>query len=149
MGKTAITRACGHEETVTIGGPVNGRDAKLAHEATLLCQECWQAERSRQAAALQESGESAGLPALEGSPKQIAWAVTIRAKLLREVEEWQAYLTRQVESLGGIERLSEQDRGEAERMEAAIAAARREAGASWWIDRRSCSAKMIIKEGMK
>ena len=82
MAKTMITRTCGHTETVNISGPVKGREGQERYEASKCCAACY---ATRQAAARQTANaaaavqaQAAGLPALTGSDKQTAWAVTIR-----------------------------------------------------------------------
>ena len=81
---------CGHAETIQIYGKVSGRDNQAAYEQTKLCYECYKAEQSAKRAAeshnAAEAAKSSGLPALVGSDKQIAWAETIRAAALAEIE---------------------------------------------------------------
>ena len=60
MAKHLIKRACGHEETVNICGPVKDRDRTAEYESTRLCFECYRAERD--AASAQAAADS-GLPA--------------------------------------------------------------------------------------
>jgi hypothetical protein len=85
--KEVITRACGHEETVAIYGPYKDRERRLEYEATRLCADCYRAQKAaEQAAAKDEVADviaQLGLPELEGTPKQIAWAQSIRAQRVR------------------------------------------------------------------
>lgn len=82
MSKYNITRACGHAETVNIGGHTADRDRLAEYEAGKLCRECWLKKRADdRAAASQIAAYEAAehkLPALIGSAKQIAWAEQIR-----------------------------------------------------------------------
>lgn len=86
MSKYTITRACGHTESVQIYGKVSERDRLASHEERKDCAECYQAKQAaaRLAAtnAAAESAKSAGLPVMDGSEKQVAWAETIRAKMI-------------------------------------------------------------------
>ena len=65
------------------------RDKRLALEASRLCTACWKrqqdalwADQAKEAAAL---NNNLGLPALAGTPRQIAWAETIRSKMLNDL----------------------------------------------------------------
>jgi hypothetical protein len=82
MAKYDVDHTCGHSQTHTLFGPHKEQDRKLDWLATTLCTDCWRAEQDRQkqeaSAAAAEANQSAGLPALSGSPKQIAWAESIR-----------------------------------------------------------------------
>lgn len=86
MGYYLVTHSCGHNDyrMIRAGGP-DYRDKRLAFEASRLCTACWKnqqdalwAEEAKQAAAL---NKNLGLPALVGTPRQIAWAETIRSKM--------------------------------------------------------------------
>ena len=80
-----ITYACGHVADVQIYGKAADRERKIAFLERGICKECWRAEQSRkEAEKAQEVAQVFGLVALEGSPKQIAWANTIRAELFSE-----------------------------------------------------------------
>jgi len=84
MGQKLITHSCGHTAVHNLFGPGAERTRKADWLKTTLCSDCYQAEQAivqqqRHAAAV-EANTEAGLPALEGTPKQIAWAETIRAK---------------------------------------------------------------------
>lgn len=80
MAKYTITRSCGHNETIQIFGKVANRDGIARAESRKLCECCREAKRDADNAAAAKSNQSAGLPALAGSAKQVAWAETIRAK---------------------------------------------------------------------
>lgn len=91
MAKYDITRACGHTETVQITGPIAGRDRQAEYESGKLCYECYKAKQAKQRAAesqaAAEAAKSAGLPALTGSEKQVAWAETIRAAAAQSLND--------------------------------------------------------------
>lgn len=96
MSKTTITYTCGHSDTIQVYGPYKGRDAIAAREARKLCPACYQAklaaDRAAESAAAAEQAQAAGLPALTGSPKQIAWAESIRAKQVAQLQALDAKL---------------------------------------------------------
>ena len=72
---TTITHACGHKEEVAVYGKRADRERKIAWLESQLCDECWAREKAEQSAAK-------GWAALEGSPKQIAWAEDLRSKTM-------------------------------------------------------------------
>lgn len=96
--KYTITHRCGHEQTHQIYGSNSKgqRDRKEEWLASKDCTPCWQAEQDkaraeRQKAYAAENAAAAeankSLPALQGSPKQIAWAETIRKTALEKMRE--------------------------------------------------------------
>lgn len=94
MAKYTIEHSCGHTVAHQIYGPVKGRDKQAERLGLQLCEACYRAKRDTDLAdAGRQAGESAatlGLVALKGSPKQIAWAETLRlpvAKLLGETRD--------------------------------------------------------------
>lgn len=90
MAKYKVTYTCGHEGVVNIIGPNKDREWKLAYEEAKLCPDCYkaklEAERQKQNAEAAEANQTAGLPKLEGTEKQIAWAETIRKSILEGIE---------------------------------------------------------------
>jgi hypothetical protein len=77
--KETVTRACGCEERVNLIGSQYHRDRKREwYQSTACTEHHHQAEAKRAS----EQNTAAGLPALAGSEKQIAWAEQIRAKAL-------------------------------------------------------------------
>lgn len=75
---------CG-QEFVKIAYKRNRAEAasfeKWAEENITLCPDCWKAEQDSKAV------EGLALPALTGIPKQIAWAESIRVKMIRKARE--------------------------------------------------------------
>jgi len=86
MAKYNVTHTCGHTATHQLVGPHTERDRKIAYYETQLCADCWQVEQDAKAKEIAEASANQGLPALQGSPKQITWAETIRAKILAEID---------------------------------------------------------------
>lgn len=85
------TYACGHEGRVNIIGPVKDRQWKADREFSKMCPDCWkkhlEEKRERENREAAEKAKEMGLPQLEGTEKQIAWANTIRQKVIEKFEE--------------------------------------------------------------
>jgi len=89
MAKYHITHSCGHTVTHNIVG-TNAHGERDRREQQLTSQVCSDCYRAEQTAAAVEA--NAGLPALSGSEKQIAWAESIRAKAVASLEEARAQI---------------------------------------------------------
>lgn len=117
--QTTITHICGHQEDIVVYGKRADREKKIAWLEAQLCAEC----RAREGAA---QGAAKGWAALEGSPKQIAWAEDIRGKTMDAIaalktrtDDEAAHKDRVIAYLGGI------------------------TSAEWWIDNRFAGKGMI------
>lgn len=88
--KYQVTGSCGHTYTTQLFGPGKNREYWLSRLAEEPCEEC--KEAARKAAIEKENTESAtwalelGLPELTGSPKQIAWAESIRKTIYTDFD---------------------------------------------------------------
>lgn len=84
MAKYEITHTCGHLQTHQIYGPnTRGQRAYQARQlAARPCDTCTRATRDQVSAAATEMAQAAGWPTLTGTPRQIAWAQTLRADVL-------------------------------------------------------------------
>jgi hypothetical protein len=82
MPKHHVTHACGC--TVTHGLVGNGRD-RARKVAWLAEKICWECEKTAALEAAQSAADAAGLPALTGTEKQIAYGTTLRAQKLPEL----------------------------------------------------------------
>lgn len=121
MAKQVITLGCGHESEVQLFGPHAARKRRI--EWLREHGECQACRRAAQDAAAAEAAERLGeLPALVGSPKQIAWAEKIRALRL-------------------VEAKAEAKAANAEDRFAALAA---KTSAAWWIDNRHDSGADLL-----
>lgn len=80
MAQYTATYACGHSETVQLYGKSVDRQKRLDYFKTVDCTSC------KNVAATVANAE-AGLPSLTGTAKQVAWAETIRAKLVATMDE--------------------------------------------------------------
>lgn len=97
MSKYDITHTCGHTATHQIAGTntQGQRERRAEWLATTPCYECAKAARiaAEKTAAAEASAklaaEGVALPKLIGTPKQIEWAQTIRAKALQSVADLQ------------------------------------------------------------
>ena len=75
MAWNTITWACGHSEEQQLYGKMTERDRTVENALNHNCPAC----RATKSA---DADKAAGLPALQGSEKQIGWASECRAKLL-------------------------------------------------------------------
>lgn len=91
MANYDVTHSCRHSRSVALYGPMRDRESKLSWMERSLCPECYQnqlqSERAKASVEAAQKSKLEGLPKLEGSPKQVAWAETIRRKILDELEE--------------------------------------------------------------
>lgn len=91
MAKVWIRYSCGHEQFVQVYGTAAIRKKKIRYlERFGDCDDCIEKKRAKQVKEAQEKSFYAGLPLLQGTPKQIAWAEQIRSQKITELEEWLA-----------------------------------------------------------
>jgi hypothetical protein len=146
MAQYTITHTCGHAETVQLYGPGRERERKAEWMTQNVCPECYKAEQAakrqaeNEAAAVQNTAEN--LPELLGSPKQVAWAETIRRKALdaaarvRRVDPTALAAATKPETVAmGTEYVQV--------YEATMAKLRTETSAKWWIDNRDTADTML------
>jgi hypothetical protein len=135
MAKVGITHKCGHVVEHNLMGPYKDRDRRAQWLADGDCPTCdtkrrEEANRATNEAAAQAAQE-AGLPVLQGSEKQVAWAETIRMKAIAEAEAAIARTAttpeRQEQVAPLLAKLKAQDQ------------------ARWWIDSRSKSGIELLK----
>lgn len=100
MAKYTVKHICGHDHTHILFGKGTDRQRKLEWLSTVDCPECYKAKQQAEKDAANEQAkkenQEAGLPELvDGTPKQVAWAETIRANkvvslnnLLKELKEF-------------------------------------------------------------
>ena len=152
MARYGFTRACGHPDEVVLYGPRARRERQLDYEASRLCRECYLA-RQREQAAGQSAAE--GLPDLAGTPRQVEWATVLRVKALQVVDEViRDASTRGLRAKGvsSPDALPPDEREKWEAETAHIAAAmawlRGQTVASWWIDHRLDSGRLLLAVGL-
>lgn len=105
MAKYDVTYTCGHSGVVNIIGPVKDREWKRQNEENKTCPDCWrksiEEERELKNKEAAEKAAEMELPELTGSPKQIAWANTLRQELIdkfdQATDDDYKYLTDQLE----------------------------------------------------
>ncbi|MFD9687332.1 hypothetical protein ACFWXO_16430 [Kitasatospora sp. NPDC059088] len=122
-----IHHRCGHIATANITGPGATREDRATWLATQVCPYCARQQRVAQYDAANQAAtaraHAAGWPPLTGTPKQTAWAETIRA--------------------GALDAMSERLHNGLPACAAAqalflwSAAALRETRAEWWIDHQA------------
>ena len=122
---TTITHACGHQEEIQVFGKRADRERKIAWLESQVCAEC----RAREGAA---QGAANGWAALEGSPKQIAWAEDIRGKTMDAIAD-----------------LKTRTDDEAARKDRVIAYLGEITSAEWWIDNRFYAGKGMIRRAVE
>ena len=121
--KTTVTHTCGHKEDIAVFGKRADREKKIAWLESQPCAECRAAEASK----------AAGMAALTGSPKQIAWAEDLRTESINAVQKIEArteteavHKDRLIKYLGSI------------------------TSAAWWIENHGCAgSRMIISRAIK
>jgi len=96
MAKYDVKFNCGHTETIELYGPGKQRESKIAYyEKNGECSECYKARRQKERENMQINNQDnlsrfleflgvEKLPDLTGSEKQIAWAESIRTKILND-----------------------------------------------------------------
>lgn len=84
MAKYEINHTCGHTETVQLYGNHTERERKIEW---LESQECPACRRKKELEEAEKINSGLELPELEGSEKQIAWATTIRAKIVQFIKD--------------------------------------------------------------
>lgn len=145
---TVTCEECGCKYEVQLFGKMDSREWNLEHD-THICGNCTVKLRAKQNEVAAKANAEAGLPALTGTPKQIAWAESIRAKMLEhltpaDVQTWiksregsKDIIHAYVERIG--RKLSLND------LTPSIEAAKAEASASWYINHRDEYYAMALK----
>ena len=94
MAQHTIDHTCGHSQTHNLYGPHVDRDRKEAWLQNTVCSDCYReaqdSARSAENASAAEANQAAGLPALVGSEKQIAWAESIRKPICEALSKFEA-----------------------------------------------------------
>ncbi|WP_070017076.1 hypothetical protein [Streptomyces nanshensis] len=140
MAQQRITFACGHIKTVQLSGPARQRESRARWLAESECLTCRNAQQDRERAEASErnaaANRAAGLPELEGSPKQVAWAETIRAEMLDEMARQKTRFTELLEDEVSRRRADVRKNQEQQLrcIETVLAALREIATARWFID---------------
>jgi len=132
-----IKYACGHEGREQIYGPMKNRQWIADRKAEGLCPDCYKAElerrREEENRKAAEAAREQGLPELTGTAKQIAWAETIRQKMLGQLTKLLPKIRDEYKEIAvlAVERITAQT------------------SSSWWIDRRMNDAKDLFVAQIK
>lgn len=130
--QASVKRTCGHLTNENLFGSSAERERRKGWLATQPCLACQRAATTATAQA-----ETAELPALVGSERQVAWATTIRASQIKAVA------TFATEAAARIQDPAKQAVLESRvaQTQAALAA---ETSAKWWIDHRADSGQALV-----
>lgn len=152
MTKAIVTikcATCGKEFTVS-RLCANSADAnswkQWAAEHYDTCRECY-LEAQRQAEA-EEAAED-GLPELEGSEKQIDWALSIRAKFAKEIKNFIANAEASLEALKASGEATPAHSAQLAKCRKVAAKMLSETSCRWWIDNRNTSALRLFDAELK
>lgn len=148
MAKYSVKHACGHIQVHQIFGTNSHgeRDSKVAWLETCICDECYKANQKAKYDAENEknakANAEANLPTLTGSPKQIAWAETIRAEKIKKLDE----ILERIEGLKAKRPLTEIELEQDKKVQAFATDYRNENSAAKWIDARDKSIESLLNK---
>ena len=83
MAKYLITYKCGHEVEKQLFGKISERENYISWAQEQLCPACQRKIHHDEALA---DASSNGYPELEGSEKQVAWAIDLRYTFVQNIE---------------------------------------------------------------
>ena len=89
--KYTVTYACGHTKEVELFGTFKSREYKLEQLKDEMCPDCAKAKHDEYVEDLQKSNEFA---TLNGSEKQVSWAVDLRDKKIKNLNTLTATVKR-------------------------------------------------------
>jgi len=137
MAQYDITYQCGHTITEQLYGKHTERQRRIEAAQYRLCPDCYRAQQLAKA-----TEANAELPALTGSEKQISWAEQIRAEIIGELIELENVVAASDATGPDVE---------AKKLQIAAAAAtlRANTSATYWIDNRDRSARLLINAIIK
>jgi len=150
MAKARIdcaTPDCSHKITIYGGNRKDtDRKAEWAESEGFICEDCKENQRQEGNDKAAQANASAGLPELTGSEKQIAWAETIRAEKLSNIEKEanKEFNPLEAEAYYG----DDQSMTEAQQNHA-VRQIKRQTSASWWIDNRTTKAGHLLAQLFK
>lgn len=143
MAKSRVTHTCGHTSTVTA---YNRKECDYRAERAE-SELCWDCYREQQQGAAAERTAELNLIPLVGTEKQIAWANSIRLKVLADIPK---VLRASAEYAEAARAQSPERAAEINAVEALVEKAgdrlRTETSAKWWIDNRDSSADSLVRQ---
>jgi hypothetical protein len=152
MAKYSVTYSCRHDGTEQLFGKMEDRERKLDWYARVgVCPSCYKAKMSQAVEAA-----SVGLPALQGSEKQVAWAAKLRIEMLDRVvgatrDKVRAIFAR-IEAGEAAKATPEQLEAAIQENEKVLVACdqiERIVNASWWIEHRLDQTNAILSDFVK
>lgn len=152
MAKYSVTYSCGHSGTEQLFGKMEDRERKLDWYTRVgVCPSCYKAKMSQDVEAA-----SVGLPPLQGSEKQVAWAAKLRIEMLDRIV---GQTRDKVRSIFARIEAGEANKAPAEQIEVAIQEnekilavcdqIERIVNSSWWIEHRSDPTNAILSDFLK
>lgn len=143
MASYTVQHSCGHSEEHKLYGKHSERERKIAWLQSTDCHQCYaaaqQQQREQAADNARQQAESQGLPQLQGSDKQIAWALTIRERMLEDIADTRTLILGNVGK--GPQEISDRALQVLDEMELQTSAA-------WWIDHRYDTAQMVVRAAL-
>lgn len=119
MNTERLSHACGHATEQWLPTDDAARGERRAFHAN---QPCWECRRELEREGAQERATAWRLPALQGTPKQVAWALSLRDRALDEAHEMRDRLQAMGTPMAPLDE--------------AIARLEAKTSAAWWIDHR-------------
>jgi len=95
-----ILHVCGYDAEHELRGNPHSRAWQAGKRAEGVCPTCWRAGRNATDAQNVALANERGWPTLDGSPKQVAWATTLRGDLVDELPSRMVELARAGEHRG-------------------------------------------------
>ena len=132
--KYDVTYTCGHVATIQLYGKTSERENRIKYlEGNCVCPECYKAQKDAERKAenekAAEAAETRGMQELSGSPKQVAWANTIREKVMKYIDKTMNLEDERVKNLIQYINTNADTKS-----------------ASWWIDRRDRGELEVLRE---
>lgn len=138
MAKYYVTcPVCGEEHRISLFGKISDREWKLEHW-DWTCDECKKKRYDEENASAAEENKEAGLPALEGTERQVAWAETIRKQIITAINT-------EIEEKESPFKLDLSDTKSQQVFNATIKRIFNETQASWWIDNRDERPRDLVR----
>lgn len=138
-----VMHVCGHEVLHDLGGPPRTRKWQAEQRAKGPCPACktlaWRTEVAIDDATYAMLAAERELPKLEGTDRQVAWAITLRGKLLDALPEKLVELNR-IADQRGHPRIVVPEEGIA----LIIQVVETETSAAWWIRNRTELGKQLV-----
>ncbi|MFD7861507.1 hypothetical protein [Streptomyces sp. NPDC059783] len=149
MAIHSITHECGHTGDVELFGKRSERDRRAEWLAGIPCDSCLREEEDRERAEASarnaEANRAAGLPELSGSPKQVAWAETLRANVLAALDEERDRYSKALQRAADRGRDATRVEKRLARVATARGAVASITSARWFIDNRSARVDGLVR----